>query len=52
MPDKKDKLILDIFEQSFKILANMCKNDIKSNKKLLYGHIKFFMRFMKYREVG
>lgn len=44
--------ITRVFYHCFIFLRNFCLNDNKINKKDLYNEIKFFLRFMKYVEVG
>lgn len=44
--------ITKVFIHCFEFLRNFCLNDNKINKKDLYNEIKFFLRFMKYVEVG
>lgn len=44
--------ITRVFFHCFEFLRNFCSNDNKINKKELYNDIKFFVRFMKYVEVG
>lgn len=44
--------ITRVFFHCFEFLRNFCVNDNKINKKLLYNDVKFFIRFIKYIEVG
>ncbi|KAL4504086.1 hypothetical protein ABPG72_022716 [Tetrahymena utriculariae] len=44
--------ITQVFSGCFTFLKNFCLKDNKINKKELYKDIKFFIRFMKYVDVG
>jgi len=44
--------ITKVFVHCFEFLRNFCLRDNKINKKDLYNDINFFLRFMKYVEVG
>ncbi|KAL4473778.1 hypothetical protein ABPG74_022642 [Tetrahymena malaccensis] len=44
--------ITQVFTGCFTFLKNFCLKDNKINKKELYNDIKFFIRFMKYVDVG
>ncbi|EAR90118.2 IP3 receptor calcium ion channel protein (macronuclear) [Tetrahymena thermophila SB210] len=44
--------ITQVFTGCFTFLKNFCLKDNKINKKELYKDVKFFIRFMKYVDVG
>lgn len=44
--------IIEIFQQCFIFLQYFCKNENKINKKILFRHNHFFLKFLKYTEIG